>query len=177
MAITKVPAIIRIRRGSYNQWVGIDPVLQEGELSYITSGNNANMIKIGDGFTVWSRLPFALSTANVPGGGTAGQILAKASNNDFDLEWINADGTGGSGGSGGGANGYVFEQGIPCGTLCVGDIVNVNDDSLFVGPYATGQWSLFAAYSASSSYEIILENQYMTRYDLNNNIIFNYNTN
>ena len=58
MAIRKMTAIIRIRRGTYMQWHNANPVLQEGEISHITSGQDALKLKIGNGIAAWRDLPF-----------------------------------------------------------------------------------------------------------------------
>ena len=60
MAINKVPAIIRIRRGSFTQWYNSNPILQEGEMGLIISGQDENKFKVGNGITEWRELPYII---------------------------------------------------------------------------------------------------------------------
>lgn len=57
-----MPAItsIRARRGTSAQWSSTNPILALGELGLDTT---LNKLKLGDGATVWSALPFLLQSA------------------------------------------------------------------------------------------------------------------
>jgi hypothetical protein len=57
MARDVFDAIIRIRRGSYQEWYNANPVLELGEISYILSGKDTGKFKVGDGETRWRNLP------------------------------------------------------------------------------------------------------------------------
>ena len=57
---TKIPAIIRIRRGSYSSWYETNPILQEGEMGLITSEQDVNKFKVGNGITEWRDLPYII---------------------------------------------------------------------------------------------------------------------
>jgi hypothetical protein len=46
---------IQVRRGTESQWESEDPVLSQGELAYTT---DEKKLKIGDGTTLWSELPY-----------------------------------------------------------------------------------------------------------------------
>lgn len=54
---------IRPRRGTAGQWTSANPVLAEGEIGYEVPdagvGTGVSRIKIGDGSTAWSELPYA----------------------------------------------------------------------------------------------------------------------
>jgi len=52
-------AFICIRRGTYITWYNLNPVLMNGEISYITSGTDRGKFKIGDGVTPWRQLEFS----------------------------------------------------------------------------------------------------------------------
>ena len=96
MAITKIPAIIRIRRGTIEQWNEANPILQEGEASYVIGNENTfNRMKIGDGITPWKLLPFIVADNSLPPGGEEGQVLVKLSDNDYDVGWTTIEVGGG----------------------------------------------------------------------------------
>jgi len=59
MALRKMEAVIRVRRGTYAQWQNSNPVLQEGEIGYVTSGQDAGKFKVGDGRALWKDLPYS----------------------------------------------------------------------------------------------------------------------
>ena len=58
MALRKMIARIRIRGGTYVQWSNANPVLEEREISFVISGQNAGKFKVGDGVTTWQALPY-----------------------------------------------------------------------------------------------------------------------
>jgi hypothetical protein len=76
---TKIPAIIRVRRGTADEWNNANPVLQEGEIGYITSGDNAGKLKVGDGVNTWNNLPLTIGDTHW---GEIGGLLA----NQTDLQ-------------------------------------------------------------------------------------------
>lgn len=83
-------ATIRIRRGTTAYWEFGDPVLRPGEPGVDV---NLHKWKVGDGVTPWSELAWA--GGGYPVGGTAGQVLAKVSDADQDVHWVDApEGTG-----------------------------------------------------------------------------------
>lgn len=83
-----MPNIIQIRRDTTTNWFSKNPILAQGEFGInLTTGK----FKIGDGVTAWNSL--AYSTGALPSGGTTGQVLAKSSNNDYEVQWTtNASG-------------------------------------------------------------------------------------
>ena len=58
--LEKTVAIIRIRRGTFQQWQNANPILMEGELGLISrnSSKDAGKFKAGDGVTRWNDLPY-----------------------------------------------------------------------------------------------------------------------
>ena len=58
--IRKIIAILRIRGGSYNQWQQKNPILKERQLGLITSGQDKDKIKVGDGVTHWNDLNYVI---------------------------------------------------------------------------------------------------------------------
>jgi len=58
VALPKIPAIIRIRRGTASEWSDANPVLEEGEMGLVLQGGGAGRVKAGDGVTPWNNLPF-----------------------------------------------------------------------------------------------------------------------
>ena len=62
--------IIQIRRGTAALWTSVNPILHEGELGEET---DTGFIKIGDGVTVWTVLPYIVS------GGGSGDVVGPAS--------------------------------------------------------------------------------------------------
>lgn len=48
--------VIRVRRGTTNEWAVYNPILGEGELGFDTTNDR---LKVGDGLNVWSNLKFA----------------------------------------------------------------------------------------------------------------------
>lgn len=48
-------SLIQIRRGTLAQWQAANPVLSNGEITFVT---DENKIKIGDGTSTWSSLPY-----------------------------------------------------------------------------------------------------------------------
>jgi hypothetical protein len=62
---------IQLRRDTAANWTSANPVLAEGEVGYVTSGDNARYFKIGDGTTAWNSLEFQnITGANGPTGPT-----------------------------------------------------------------------------------------------------------
>jgi len=51
-------ALIQVRRGTAAQWTTANPVLESGEIGFVT---DTNKFKIGDGVTVWEALQFYVS--------------------------------------------------------------------------------------------------------------------
>lgn len=58
MELPKITAKIRFRRGSYSEWQNSNPVLDVGEVGFITSGQDVRKLKVGDGVTAWNNLSF-----------------------------------------------------------------------------------------------------------------------
>lgn len=50
--------VIKLRRDTAAAWAAANPVLSDGEPGYET---DTNRIKVGDGISVWSTLPYAVS--------------------------------------------------------------------------------------------------------------------
>lgn len=73
---------IQQRRGTAAQWTSANPTLAAGELGYET---DTAKLKLGNGSTAWTSLGYL--NANLPTGGTTGQMLAKASATNFDVAW------------------------------------------------------------------------------------------
>lgn len=78
---------IQVRRDTAANWTSADPTLAEGEMGLET---DTTFFKFGDGSTAWTSLPYVQDGLGVPAGGTTGQRLAKASNADYDVEWVTA---------------------------------------------------------------------------------------
>jgi hypothetical protein len=57
--VTK-PSIIRIRRGTEQEWNNANPVLMDGEMGLVTTGAETGKIKVGDGKTPWKQLSFTI---------------------------------------------------------------------------------------------------------------------
>lgn len=88
---------IQMRRGTEAEWIAIDPILAEGELAVSL---DVLQFKVGDGVLNWSDLDYQVGPpgadgVGVPVGGTTGQVLAKASEDYFDTEWVDQSGGGG----------------------------------------------------------------------------------
>ncbi|MCL2765605.1 MAG: hypothetical protein FWD40_10055 [Treponema sp.] len=62
-----IKARIRVRRDNANNWNTNNPILADGEIGVISSGENAGRHKVGDGDTPWNNLIF--STYTLPPGG------------------------------------------------------------------------------------------------------------
>ena len=60
MALIKIPAIYTVRRGSYASWDYSNPILLEGEMGLISSGQDEGKYKVGDGVTHWNDLPYTI---------------------------------------------------------------------------------------------------------------------
>lgn len=78
---------IQVRRDTAANWTSNDPTLAEGEMGLET---DTTFFKFGDGSTAWTSLPYVQDGLGIPAGGTTGQRLAKASNTDYDTEWVTA---------------------------------------------------------------------------------------
>lgn len=46
------------RHDTEENWNTVNPILMLGEVGYVTTGEHANMSKLGDGVTPWNSLPF-----------------------------------------------------------------------------------------------------------------------
>lgn len=96
--------IIQLRRDTAANWTAEDPVLAHGEMGWET---DTGAVKIGDGVTEWTALPYggivgpegpqgpAGATGDtgpagpgLPAGGSVGQVPAKASGADYDVAWV-----------------------------------------------------------------------------------------
>jgi len=62
-----IKARIRVRRDNANNWNTNNPILADGEIGVVSSGENAGRHKVGDGDTPWNNLVF--STYTLPPGG------------------------------------------------------------------------------------------------------------
>lgn len=91
----------------WNDRAGADPranpgaIWQEGQIKFYANAGRYNIVASnGSDSKVWEDViivdPDAGGggTGNVPSGGTTGQVLAKASNANYDTEWINQSGGG-----------------------------------------------------------------------------------
>jgi hypothetical protein len=56
--MTTYNAIIRLRIDTEANWTASNRVLEAGEIGLISSGAHANMLKVGNGLSSWSALPF-----------------------------------------------------------------------------------------------------------------------
>jgi Major tropism determinant N-terminal domain len=63
MSCTTTTSRFQLRRGTETQWATSNPALLLGEPAYST---DTNQLKIGDGFTQWSNLPY-INLAGLPG--------------------------------------------------------------------------------------------------------------
>lgn len=54
---------IQMRRATTSRWASVNPILLSGEIGYDTI---LKRIKVGDGVTPWSLLPFFASTTDTP---------------------------------------------------------------------------------------------------------------
>jgi hypothetical protein len=122
----------QFRRDLSNTWSTINPVLAQGELGLET---DSTKFKLGDGTTEWNNLSYVgiQGPQGIPGidgsdgsdgvgvvqGGTTGQALVKASDDDYDTTWSTVTTTpAGSdtqvqfndGGAFGGDSGLVFNK-------------------------------------------------------------------
>lgn len=96
--------IIQLRRDTAANWTAEDPVLAHGEMGWET---DTGAVKIGDGVTEWTALPYggivgpegpqgpAGATGGtgpagpgLPAGGSVGQVPTKASGADYDTAWV-----------------------------------------------------------------------------------------
>jgi len=57
-----IPAILRVRRNTFELWQEANPVLREGEIGLVlhTSKIDPGKIKTGDGVTSWNNLPYTI---------------------------------------------------------------------------------------------------------------------
>ena len=56
--------IYRLKRGTAQRWIEVNPILQQGEPGF---EYDTNRLKIGDGFTPWTNLPYINSDIDVKG--------------------------------------------------------------------------------------------------------------
>lgn len=91
--------LIQFRRGTDQEWLGIDPVLASGEPGYNTSNNT---LKIGDGNTQWQHLATnnsILSYINLSGNFNLSydnhMVFLDTTNNSIDIHLPLASGHGG----------------------------------------------------------------------------------
>jgi len=61
MAIRKMPSRIKVRRGTYQQWYNANPTLEDGEITFVTTGQDAGKFKVGDGSKKWRQLAYTAS--------------------------------------------------------------------------------------------------------------------
>ena len=54
-----------LRKDNLENWENNNPILIDGEPSYVTDGDNGRKIKIGDGVTNWNDLPYLSSSVDV----------------------------------------------------------------------------------------------------------------
>lgn len=146
----------QLRRGTAAEWTSANPTLAAGEMGVET---DTQKFKIGDGTTDWNTLTYGglvgatgpagangadgTDGEGVPVGGTTGQVLAKASNTDYDTEWVNQTGGGSStldgltdvSVSAPGSGEFLQYDGVEW----VAHALTVNDvDGLFVGEWQGG---------------------------------------
>ena len=90
---------IQIKRGPAANWTSTDPVLAIGEQGYET---DTGKVKIGDGATAWSSLPYLVpadvsdltdTTSLLGGGGGSFDAVASGSLSDGSTVIVNSDGT------------------------------------------------------------------------------------
>jgi hypothetical protein len=76
-------SLIQIRRGTLAEWQEVNPVLSNGEITFVT---DENKIKVGDGTTSWSSLPYLEATIDpdsiVLGQDTTGDYIEIISSGD-----------------------------------------------------------------------------------------------
>lgn len=84
----------RVRGRLAAEWASLNEVLLERELGFETDTGKA---KLGTGITPWNDLAYLPGGASLPDGGTEGQVLAKASSANQDVEWVDQTGGGGGG--------------------------------------------------------------------------------
>jgi hypothetical protein len=60
MAIREIPAILKARRGTTEEWEEYNPVLLLGEIGAVTAGRYASRFKVGDGVKNWNQLDYNL---------------------------------------------------------------------------------------------------------------------
>lgn len=143
----------QLRRGTASEWTSANPVLAAGEMGVET---DTGQFKLGDGATAWNSLSYGGLTGaqgpagaagtdgeGVPVGGTTGQVLAKASDTDYDTEWVAASAGGASDLDGltdvnvsaPGSGEFLQYDGVEW----IAHELTVNDvDGLFVGTWAGG---------------------------------------
>jgi hypothetical protein len=82
---------LQVRRGAYNDWYRVNPVLAEGEIIWVTPNNQ---FKVGDGTTEFRLLPYVAGPTGATGpgvaaGGTNGQVLTKVGTDPYVTNWSN----------------------------------------------------------------------------------------
>lgn len=82
--------LIQVRRGDAADWTTADPTLSEGEFGYEA---DTGRVKIGDGATAWSSLPYHLRSTDLPNGVI---MLWSGSIASIPDGWALCDGSGGT---------------------------------------------------------------------------------
>ena len=64
MADKIVEHIYQFKRGTQQRWIEVNPILRQGEPGF---EYDTGKLKIGDGFTPWTKLPYINSSSSVTG--------------------------------------------------------------------------------------------------------------
>lgn len=73
---------IKLRRDTSSNWVQHNPVLQDGEVAIVDDGQGAKQIKIGNGISTFSQLPFLYQNefqSSKYSSGTTNKVVGEAS--------------------------------------------------------------------------------------------------
>ena len=80
---------IQVRRDTSTNWATNDPVLLSGEIGFDTT---VKKIKIGDGISQWSQLPFIALTTDIQSGGVDQVYIGTDTPEDSNIKlWIDTD--------------------------------------------------------------------------------------